>query len=230
MFRPVNAQWVIPMNKISVILPVMFALAASVALATTPSGGSSGGGGGSSSGGGGGAHGGGGGGGSSGGGSGAHGGGGGGGGAHGGSYGSGGGAGHGNGGGTHSSAAATGWAHSSSYGNRGIPSGANGAPYRAVELRSHAAARAIAVADHKPHPPVGPNGRPRPDHPHRPFEHVNYSSVTCNGNVDCALWGRPDLYCMAYPSDYVPNANDGNRWCPHPERLEINQRTGLPVR
>ncbi|HEY6454203.1 MAG TPA: hypothetical protein VIY90_02870 [Steroidobacteraceae bacterium] len=227
------------MNKFSVILTGMFAVATSIALATTPGTGSSGGGGGysgagASSGGGGsstggGSHGGGGGGGHGGGGGG-HGGGGGGG-AHGGSFGGGGG-GHGYGGGTHSSAAAAGWAHgSSAHGSRGISSGAPSASYRAVQLRSHAAARAIAVANHKPHP-GGPIGRPRPGHPrqHQPYEQVFNSIVGCAGNVDCALWGRGDLYCVDYPSDYPSNANDGTWSCPHSQRLEIDPRTGLPRR
>jgi hypothetical protein len=190
------------MNKLSVILTSMFVLAGSVALATTSGGGSSGGGGGGSSGGGGSAHGGGGGGGASGGGGGAH------------------GAGSSYGGGTHSSAAAAGWAHSSgAYGTRGIPFGANSAPQRVVELRSHAAARATAVGDYKPRPPR-PNG-PRPAHPHQPSARYA-NSVRCEGNVDCALWGRADLYCVDYPLD-------DNR-CPHPQRLEINQPASLPAR
>ena len=127
------------------------------------------------------------------------------------------------GGGTHSSATAAGWAHSSgSAGSRGAYPGANGSSHMAVELRSHAAARAIAVAEHKPHP----NG-PHPGHPHRPHEHGTRSAA-CGGDVDCALWSRADLYCAADPEDYDRAGNDGNR-CPHPQRLEIDQRTGLPV-
>jgi hypothetical protein len=243
--RLVKAQWVIAMNKISVILTSMFALAGSVAVATSPNatssggGGYSGGGGGGSSGGGGsGAHGGGGGSSSGGGGGGAHGGGGGsssggGGGGHSGGGGSGGGGGgHGYGGQSHSSAAAAGWTHGgAANGNRGIPSGANGTPYRAVELRSHAAARATIVADHTPHPPR-PNG-PRPNRPLRPYQHVIYS-VRCAGNIDCALWSNPDPYCTDNLSEYRPIANgdigDYNERCPHPQRLEINQRSGIPAR
>ena len=237
------------MNKISVVLAGMFALAGSIALAAAPSAGSSGGsaggggssgssssgssssGGGSSSsggsGGGGGSRG--------GGGGGFHGGGGGGYSAsHGGSgYGGGAGGSHGYDGGTHSAAAAAGWARSGG-GNsaRAFASGANGAPPRAVELRNHAAARAIEAATHGPHPPR-PNGPPRHPVPHRPGGPVQQvtrdaTSARCEGNLDCALWSRPDLYCMDNPADYYANAVESIR-CPHPRRIEINQRTGQPT-
>jgi hypothetical protein len=215
------------MNKISVILAGMLALAGTVALATTPGGGgsSSGGGGGGYSGGGGGSSGGGGGGSSGGGGGGSHGGGGGGSSGGGGAHGGGGYAGGYGGGGTHSAAAAAGWAHSGgASGTRGFASGAVSAPHMAAELHSHAAARAVEMANHRPHPPLPT----RPAHPHGSrYERVAHFRP-CDGNIDCALWSGPDLYCADYPSDYLPTAN-GSKRCPHPRRTEIDQRTGLPV-
>jgi hypothetical protein len=96
----------------------------------------------------------------------------------------------------------------------------------AAELHSHAAVRAIEAANNRPHPPR-PNLPPRPARPNPPqYEHVAHFRP-CYGNIDCALWDTPDVYCANYASDYLPGADDSKR-CPHARRIKIDQRTGLP--